>query len=318
MSMIKWDMAFALSHFSFSQSSSSVQAISLVTFSTFLISLQSMIAKILSSVHNPVEIVFARNIVALIIVLAILVARREVFLIKTQRPFAQLIRACVGTLGIFSGFWAFSLMPMAQATALIFTAPLFATVLSAIFLKEKIGPYRISAVIAGFLGVLVIAGPLGGIEFGPLCVGLFSGLCNGGVAVCLRWLGNTENALTTVFYFVVIGLVTMAIPSAMTYTEFHPLSWVLIPCLGVVGVASLISKTHGYRMGEASLLVLFTYTQIVWALVFDILLWDTWPAVSVLAGAVIIIASNICIVWREKTIHHQMAENSGKNITEKG
>lgn len=305
--MFKWDMAFALSHFSWSRSSSSAQAITLVTFSTFLISLQSMIAKILSSVHDPVEIVFARNIVALLIVLAILVARREVFLVKTQRPFAQLIRACVGTLGIFSGFWAFSLMPMAQATALIFTAPLFATVLSALFLKEKIGPYRIGAVVAGFLGVLVIAGPSSDIEFSSLCVGLFSGLCNGGVAVCLRWLGNTENALTTVFYFVVIGLVTMAIPSAMTYTAFHPLAWILVPFLGVVGVASLISKTHGYRMGEASLLVLFTYTQIIWALVFDILLWDTWPTITVLSGAAIIVASNICIVWREKTLHNRMA-----------
>lgn len=264
-----------------------------------MLTTMNMFAKLMSAVHDPVEITFYRNLVAIILLLIGLAALKKLHLLKTDRPWAQFIRSAVGTTGMVFCVWTISLMPLTTATAFIFTAPLFVILLSYPLLKERVGPLRFVAVLIGFSGVLLITQPEGGVTGLPVIVGLCAGFLNGLVAICLRWLGNTENTATTNFYFFLYGLIGTAI--AMPFIHDTPTAdtSLYIAAIGVVGLLSLLFKTQGYRLGPAALISPISYTMLIWALLFDYFIWEDIPSLSVIMGAVIIISSNIFIIWRE-------------------
>jgi len=259
----------------------------------------NMFAKLLGSVHDPIEITFYRNLVALIILLGGLTLMGKLALIKTKRPKAQFVRSLVGTVGMLFSMWAVVIMPLTTATALLFTAPLFVVLLSYPLLKERVGLMRLSAVAVGFMGVLLIARPENDISLFQIAVGLTAGFLNGMVAICLRWLGNTESTATTNFYFLFYGLIgtSLAMPFIGDMPTQQTTPWIL--GLGIVGLLSLLLKTQGYRLGPAALISPISYTLMVWAILFDYFIWDTAPAIPVMIGALIIISSNIFILWRE-------------------
>ena len=121
------------------------------------------------------------------------------------------------------------------------------------------------------------------------------------VAICLRWLGNTEESFTTTFYFLLFGLLltSLFMPFVGTLPEVNILH--LIFAMGVVGVSSLLLKTQSFRLAPAALISPISYTILIWAMIFDWLIWDTIPTKNLILGAAIIICSNILILWREKS-----------------
>ena len=264
-----------------------------------MLTTMNMFAKLMSVIHSPVEITFYRNLIAIILLLVGLACLKKLHLLKTDRPWAQFIRSAIGTTGMIFCVWTISLMPLTTATAFIFTAPLFVTLLSYPLLKERVGVIRFLAVVVGFSGVLLIAQPESGVTTFSAIVGLCAGFLNGLVAICLRWLGNTENTATTNFYFFLYGLIGTAIAMPFIYsTPTTDTSWYIL-AIGIVGLLSLLFKTQGYRLGPAALISPISYTMLIWALLFDYFIWDDVPSLSVIAGALIIISSNVFIVWRE-------------------
>ena len=264
-----------------------------------MLSSMNMFGKLMSAVHDPVEITFYRNLIALVILLIGLAFLGKLSLLKTKRPKAQFIRSFIGTIGMLFSMWAVVILPLTTATALLFTAPLFVVLLSYPLLKERVGIMRIGAVIVGFMGVLFIAQPDADVSMQGILIGLTAGFFNGMVALCLRWLGNTENTATTNFYFLFYGLIgtslAMPIMGDMPTVETSP--WIL--AIGIVGLLSLLLKTQGFRLGPASLISPISYTLMIWAIIFDYFIWQTVPPIPVMVGAVIIISSNIFILWRE-------------------
>lgn len=276
-----------------------IQGVLYALVAAAMLTTMNMFAKLMSVIHNPVEITFYRNLIAIILLLAGLVILRKLHLLKTKRPRAQFIRSAVGTISMFFCIWTISLMPLTTATAFIFTAPLFVILLSYPLLKERVGPLRFIAVIVGFSGVLLMTQPEGGVSGFAVIIGLCAGFLNGLVAICLRWLGNTENTATTNFYFFLYGLIGTAIAMPFIYNEPTEATSLHIIAIGVVGLLSLLFKTQGYRLGSAAFISPISYTMLIWALLFDYFIWDDVPTLPVVAGALIIISSNIFIVWRE-------------------
>lgn len=267
-----------------------------------MLSSMNMFAKLLGDTLGPIEITFARNFIAIALLLMGLSVIRKLSLIRTKRPWAQLIRACVGTIGMVFSMWSVIVLPLTTATALLFTAPLFVVLLSYPLLKEKVGPFRLIAALIGFSGVVIIAQPETNIPPFSLFIGLIAGFLNGLVAICLRWLGNTESTATTNFYFLFYGLIGTA--CALPFLPSEPPSqesWPYILGLGVVGLLSLLLKTQGFRLGPAALISPISYTMMVWALIYDYFIWNNVPSFLVLAGASVIIISNLFILWREHT-----------------
>ncbi len=278
----------------------------------FMLSAMSLFAKWLASYMGPIEVTFYRNLFSLIFLFIFLIFISGFDVWKTERPWAHLLRSSIGLVGITLGAWALSMMPLAETTLLLFTSPLFTVILSALFLKERVGFMRIGAVLLGFSGVVFIAYPFGGgfTETLPLlgiAVGLGWGLSSGAVDACLRWLGSTESSETTVFYFLIFGIGITALYSphfeVAQHEFFHDTHLLfMVIGLGITGVGSLLSKTQSYRLAEASLIAPIMYTMLLWSALFDYVFWDRVPGWNLWAGAAIIIAANIFIVHRERQI----------------
>ena len=279
-----------------------IRGMVLMTLSVFLIIAMNMFAKLVADQHIFIEAVFYRNVVALLTITLLITGQRKFHLFKTDRLKGQILRGFAGTLGMSCVFWAYSLMPMAEVTAIMFTGGLITTIMSAVILKEQVGPYRWAAVILGFLGAFVIVSPSGTAitPMGITAAFLAAFIGGGVVSIMLRSLGKTENAQTTVFYFMLIGTVSTA-PFAFHYGHLPTAETLpyLIAC-GLTGVTSLLTKTQAYRYAEASLLSPIMYTGIIWATLFGWLIWSDWPTPNIWIGALVIIGSNLFILWREK------------------
>ncbi len=270
----------------------------------FMLAGMSLFSKLLATYLWPAEVVFLRNSLSLVALFAWLFLTRNLIVLKTKRPFAHLFRGVIGTIGILLGAWALSLMPLAETTILLFTAPLFVVLLSYPILKEPVGIYRLGAVMVGFMGVIVMINPGQSDATLPLLgviVGLGWGFFAGCVDTCLRWIGRTENSWATVFYFVLLGTITCSLHLPFAETKI-PLSintiWMAIG-LGTTGLLALLAKTQSFRLAEASLIAPIMYSMIIWTMLFDYLFWDKVPTMNVILGACIIISSNMFILYRE-------------------
>ena len=290
-------------------------AIGFASINACMLAGMSLFAKLLSEYFGPIEVTFFRNAFSLLALFGWLFFARQLFVLKTQRPWAHLFRGIIGTIGITLGMWAVSLMSLAETTVLLFTSPLFTLILSILFLKECVGPYRISAIILGFTGVVVIANPFAETLQLPLLgliVGLGWGFFSGAVDTTLRWMGSTEKASTTTFYFMLFGTILTGLhwPFAEIQENSFSLEAMLIVCgLGSAGLISLLSKSQSFRLGEASVIAPVMYTMIIWSVLFDYLFWNNIPPWNVIAGAIIIICANFIILFRE----HQKGRLSTKN-----
>lgn len=280
-------------------------AIAFATLNAFSLASMSMFAKMLGEYFGPVEVTFFRNAFSLLALLVWIVLAHKFFILKTHRPWAHLFRGAIGTAGIVLGMWAVSLMSLAETTTLLFTSPLFTLILSMIFLKERVGPYRIGAIIAGFIGVVIIANPFSGtlqLPLTGLIVGLGWGFFSGSVDTTLRWMGATEKSTTTTFYFMLFGSIMTGLH--WPFADIHPhgfsLPALLIICgLGTAGLVSLLAKSQSFRLGEASVIAPMMYTMIIWSAIFDYMLWGRIPGWNVITGAGIIICANLVILYRE-------------------
>tara|TARA_R110002095_G_scaffold111400_2_gene97350 strand:+ start:420 stop:1349 length:930 start_codon:yes stop_codon:yes gene_type:complete len=271
----------------------------------FMLAGMSLFAKLLATYFGPVEVTFFRNIFSLLALALWLIFSRRLFVLKTKRPWAHVFRGAIGTTGIVLGAWALSIMPLAETTVLLFTSPLFTVLISYLVLKENVGMYRLGAVLFGFTGVIIVANPMSDVSTLPLLgilIGLGWGFSSGCVDACLRWLGSTENSMTTVFYFVLFGTLTTGLhwpvadvkPNGFSLDAF----WIIIG-LGTTGLLSLLAKTQSFRLGEASIIAPIMYSMIIWTMAFDYLFWDKVPSMNVIIGATMIISSNIFILYRE-------------------
>jgi drug/metabolite transporter (DMT)-like permease len=280
----------------------SLIGITLFLIATFLIVLMNACAKLASPYHNPIELVFYRGIIAMILLLSFIAITRRKDVFKTERPFAHLGRSLAGNIGVILVFWSYAIMPMADVTAFLFTSPIMVTILSIPLLGEKVGIYRWLAVLSGFIGVLLIAQPLGNdIAIGikaliPLAATFFTALVN----IFLRELGKTEDPFTTVFYFLAFGVLFTGVYMIFYGSFLSPHALLPVIGAGIAGGLQLILKTQAYKLAEASLLGPYSYTSIVWATILGWLFWGELPTLMVVLGASIIILSNIFIYLREK------------------
>ena len=269
----------------------------------FMFTVMNMFAKLLSANHSVIEIAFYRNLVACIPFLIMIFAfgRREILIIRSK-PSLVAIRAIIGTLSLVTTFYAYSLMPMADATALLFTASLFIPVLGVIFLKESVGPYRWAAVAMGFIGVVIMAHPSGEVYTFGILVALFAALLHATLQIILRYLGRFESPETISFYFFVIGVFLTALPLPFIAVRPTMAEVPLLIGIGLSGAAAQWLLSFAFRNAKVAIVTVFNYSSIVWATLFGWMIWNEWPLPTVITGAAIVIASNILMIWRESRL----------------
>ncbi|MEE3236731.1 MAG: DMT family transporter [Pseudomonadota bacterium] len=266
----------------------------------FLFSIMAVCAKLLSERHSVIEIAFYRNLIGTLpfLFLIFVLGKREILIIKS-RPAAVGFRAVLGAVSLTTTFAAFSIMPMAETTVLLFTASLFIPVLGVFVLGERVGPYRWAAVFIGFAGVVVMASPAGNLNTLGIAIALTASLMHAVLQVVLRYLGKFESPETVTFYFMVIGTLITALPLPFIAVTPTLDKIPLLFGLGLTGAAAQWFLSVAFRNAPAAVVTVFNYTGIVWAMLFGWMIFNDWPAPLVLLGAAIVIGSNVLMVWRE-------------------
>ena len=269
----------------------------------FMFAVMNVFAKKLAATHSVVEIGFYRNLIAMMPLLFMIyfMGRKDILTIKSN-PKGIVIRSVIGTISLVTTFAAFAAMPLADATAFLFTASLIIPVFGYFFLGEHVGKYRWGAVLVGFLGVVVMLKPTGAVNLEGVALALSAATMHATLQTILRALGKTEKPETITFYFVFIGTFVSLIPMPLVFTM--P-SWADVPYiigLGLSGVMAQFLLSIAYKNAQVSVVTVFNYSGIIWATLFGWMFWNEWPDEAIFIGGAIVIASNVFIVYREQRL----------------
>lgn len=262
---------------------------------------------------GPVEILFYRNLFSLPTIVASVMLAGGLAAVKTRRPAAHAIRSILGLAVMFCTFAALSKLPLAEATIISFSAPLFATMLSALVLRERVMWHRWGAIALGFLGVLIVVQP-GNASLPVLgvAIGLIAAFGTAVVVITLRQIGETESAVATVFWFNIACIIVTALPMPFLFHDHTPFVWVALILGGVMGGIAQIMTTAAVRYAPVSVLAPFDYIQIVWATGWGFVLFAVLPSSTSVAGSALIVAAGCYVVWRERRVRKIVVPSSSE------
>jgi drug/metabolite transporter (DMT)-like permease len=228
--------------------------------------------------------------------------------LRTKRVRAHVGRMALGLGAMALNFLAFILLPLAEATTIGFSVPIFSVVLAALVLGEPTGRWRWSAVAAGFAGVMIIVQPgTGDVPLLGAAVALAAALLTASVTVVIRRLGATERAATTVFWFAVSSLVPLGLAMPLFAREHDVATWLMLAGLALAGGLAQLTLTGALRLAPVALVMPMDYTSLLWALLLGSWIFAEVPTPWIWVGAPIIIASGLVIVWREHRLHRRAA-----------
>ena len=258
-------------------------------------------AKALLSTYSLEQFVFLRSLIGLAIF--VLFARQFGGLksLFTNRWPWHLLRTLLATGAMFGFFYGLARMPLVDALTLGFTAPLMVTALSVPLLGEHVGWRRWTAVVVGFLGILIILRPGGSgeISFASVAV-LIAAFCYACLAITSRKLGSTESSYALSVYVIAGPLLVSALKLSQTRWQAPDVDgWLLFLLAGSCSVIAWIGIIGGYRRASPAMLAPFEYTALVGGAIAGYLIWDEVPDRWVVSGALVIIASGLFVVYRE-------------------
>ena len=287
--------------------------ISLKVLSALAFTLMSAGVKTVSADYPTGEIVFFRSAFALVPLLVWLAWRGDLFsAVRTSNIAGHLLRGLMGACGMFSGFLALSYLPLPDAVAIGYAAPLMTVVLAAVVLKETVRAYRWTAVVVGFAGVLIMLTPhlnastiARGLSAGPavgVVFALFAAFCAAGSTIQVRRLTQSEKTGAIVLYFSLmttfLGLATIVLGWRLP----GPADFTLLVLTGILGGVGQILLTQAYRYSDTSLLASFEYTTMIWALLTGWFIFGQLPQTAVIWGGLIVASAGVFVVWRERQL----------------
>jgi len=275
--------------------------IALFVINLLLMSVMGAMVKTLSPIYPLTEILAFRFVCAMLAFAITLPSVGGLAGLKTSRPIAHAARTVSGIVSLGLLYFALATIPLADASALVYSAPIFIVVFSIPLLGETIGWRRWSAVLLGFIGVMLIAQPGAAMHPGTLA-GIGSAIGAALVSIFLRQLSKTEKTVTIGFYYNFTG--------ALLYTGWTiGVGWVmplaadalLIAVFGLLAGLQQWALNHSHRYAEASMLAPFEYLILIFAAVLGYVFWGEVPAYTTWIGAAIIVASGLFIIARKRT-----------------
>ncbi|KXU29700.1 permease [Sphingobium sp. 22B] len=249
---------------------------------------------------HVVESLFYRQALALPVVFAWIAMTSGMGSIRTRRIGVHATRMIIGLTGMVLNFLSYILLLPAEAVTIGFTMPIFGTILSALILREATGIHRWSAVLIGFLGVIVMVRPDAG-HFPAIgvAVALAAAFVTACVSLVLRELGRTESAGVIVFWFTLLSLPPLGVAMLFHGQAHDAMTWGLLLLIGVTGGIAQICMTAALRWAPVSVVLPMDYSSIVWTTLLGWAIWGNWPIATTWIGAALIVGSGLYIAWRE-------------------
>ena len=263
------------------------------------IALMQAAVKLISFELHPFIITLYRAGLVFVVLLPILFWRgRAVF--NTSSIGLQVVRGGIGGLGMLCVFTGLSMISLAEVTVLLFTVPIFATLLSTVFLSEKVGVRRWTAIFVGFLGILIIARPQGSVSTGHLFI-----LCaalSWSTSILIAKKLTQKDTVISITFWQAMGCVPLALIASLFVWElpsFVQLGALLgIAALGTVGHAMLYAAL---KVGQVSVILPLDYIRIIWSAGLGFILFGQLPTLHLYAGSLLIIAATAFLSYREVT-----------------
>jgi drug/metabolite transporter (DMT)-like permease len=275
------------------------RAILYLLASSFLLVVLDTAVKWLAKGYSPLQIGFLRYLMGLVIAASIAGRNGGLATLRTRRLVGHMLRSVLNLTTMLTFYYALRLIPLADAIAIGFAAPLFTTALSVPMLKERVGPRRWAAVALGFVGVLLIVQPSGGgMSFGAL-LALVSSLCWSVTLISSRQLSGTEPSHSILFYYSFAVVIALGATMPTVWIVPHGLDWLWFGVCGLAGSFGQYCVNQAYRYGEASMVAPLDYTSLIWATLAGYVVFGQLPTALVLGGAAIIVASSLYIARRE-------------------
>ena len=266
--------------------------------STFLFGLMAVCIRLASSQLHPFEIAFFRNVFGFVFALPLLY-RHGWGLLRTDKLWWYIFRCAIGMVSMLAGFWAIVHLPLAQAVALSYSTPIFVTIGAVLVLGEIVRMRRWSAVIAGFLGVLVLMRPWSDQFQMASLVAVLAAVMSASVAISIKFLSRTEKADAIVVMTTLIWIPMSLLPALAYWTMPSGITWLWIVAAGGLGTTAHMLWTRALSLADASLLTPISFMQVLVVGAFGWWLFDEAVDRWTVVGAGIIFAANAYIAHRE-------------------
>jgi drug/metabolite transporter (DMT)-like permease len=274
-------------------------AIAYVVSAGAIFSFSSAASKWLVETYPVGEVLFSRVFISFILFAIFVLWSTGFAVFHTRRPVAHILRSTSQATSQCLLLLAFSMMPLASATAISFAAPLFAVLASLIFLKEPVGGPRWIALTVGFLGVLIVTNPdAETFQIGALFA-LGNALLFGTVTAGVRGMTTTESAETlTIWQLLLLSTIyALSLPFAFVMP-----AWSDAPLIVINGVTNLLGQywwTRAIHLAPTSAVAPFQYLSLIWAMIFGYAVWGDVPTIGLLFGSAIVVGSGLFLLWRE-------------------
>ena len=257
------------------------------------------LAKTLTTHYSPFQIQFLRNLIALPFAIIIAWKMGGIAALRSHRPIAHFARGGLWVGATFLFFTSITYMGLAEATALVFVAPLFITALSAMIFREHVGWRRWLAVLVGFAGVLIAVRPgtsaFQAISLLPIATAFVYAL----LMLSARFVDPRESVWTLLLYMTATGALISLFIVPFIWTAIRPEDLWLFAAVAIFGTAGMTMMTQAFRLAPAVVVAPLDYTAIVWATLLGWIFWTEIPDALTFVGTAVIIASGVFIIWRE-------------------
>ncbi len=268
--------------------------------SVVLFSLMDTSVKWLGSSYSTHQIMFFRCIVAMVPLAVIITMRGGLPILKTDQVRMHLLRSILGVSAMGLAFYAFSLMRLADAISILHTTPIFMTILSVLILRETVGLHRWSAVVCGFVGMLLVVKPgTGMVESGSIFM-LGAALLIACTTIIIRYLSIRDDPVCITFYFTLTGIIVSSLGIPWLGWKTAPLfDLLLLTAVGLLGGLAQYMMTLSYRHAEIGMVAPLKYLTIAFGGFYGYLIWQELPDFQSIIGIAIIALAGIYTLHRE-------------------
>ncbi len=275
----------------------------MVLIAVVIFSLVDFLSKYLARFYPVGMVVWARYTFHLLLVVVVLGPRHGLSLIRSAQPGIQLLRGLLLAFASFLFVSALKFLPLAESTAIAYLAPLMVTLLSVVFLKEKVEPARWMAVLCGFIDVLTIIRPGSSVFSWAVFLPMGNALAFAVYQILTRRLAGIDSPYTSIFYSGMVGtvLLTAALPYSWTPVQ-SGLHLAALVTLGMIGGCGHLLLIQAYHYGPASRLAPFGYTQLIWVMILGFVAFGDFPDIWSLVGIAILVASGIYMAAHQRAV----------------